>query len=171
MIDAGEAWSRTCHEAIVKLASESSELGEQLWGCKIAAIVGRKVQAKIEEQIALKCTPAEGKKFVDCSSLETFSKWRDEILEQVCTVIGYDALPSRREIDVLYRGGQVIKVPIACLVDEIRVRMLAMAKASAIWHDTLTEMPAEKTLGFKTGEVHKQVVFGEDLFFKAFSLP
>ena len=69
--------------------------------------------------------------------------------------MGVDSLPSRRFIDVKYRGLEVKQVPVINLVSEIECRMMSFVKAAAIASDLLPALTAEQILGFKVQEFDK----------------
>ena len=69
--------------------------------------------------------------------------------------MGVQSLPSRRFIDVKYRGLEVKQVPVHNLVSEIECRMMSHVKAAAIHNDLLPALTAEDILGFRVQPADK----------------
>ena len=136
--------------------SRSGELGEAMFSSKIHSIVGMAVRTCIDLHIIQHLTPGAEEKVVVFDE-EKFAGMGDDILLKTAETEGYEALPSKRFIEVKYRGGVVTAVPVTCMVNEVEVRILAAAKAAAIWQGDLPELAAEKILNFRTLPAYKLV--------------
>ena len=78
---------------------------------------------------------------------KVFEEQRMAIHEVAAQVEGVDQIPSRRAVDIMYRGQNIAQVPCTCLLNECETRLMAEIKAVAVNSALLNELNVETLLG------------------------
>ena len=77
--------------------------------------------------------------------------WRDAAMLAVQeSVASLSLLPSRRDVTLAYRSGEIQAVPVSCISEQIELQIVAKMKSSAIAHKFLEPLDAETMLGFSS---------------------
>ena len=147
-------------------------VGEAMFKHKIVDIVGTQLRDHITEKVCELCCDTIGngeEKPSRTITKQLLTDWRDLIIESASqSVIGVMELPSRRCIDVDYRGGMIPKVCVCWLGQEVEIRIAAFMRHIGVAQGVIPEMAAEKALGFTSKVADKAIVLEEHLLEKAF---
>ena len=91
--------------------------------------------------------------------------WRDAAMLAVQeSVASLSLLPSRRDVTLAYRSGEIQAVPASCISEQIELQIVAKMKSSAIAHKFLEPLDAETMLGFSSSRADLQLQVKEECF-------
>ena len=175
IIAAGEAWPRQCSDAVVLLSTQGL-IGESMFKHRLIDIVGSQVGDHISTQlceflcntIGAEATDDEEAKANQVVDEALCTRWRDALLISIHeTIVGVMELPSRRMVDIPYRGGLIPKVAVSWLGQEIDLRIAAFIRQIGVAQSSLPEMAAEKALGLWSKLQDKAFTIGPALLEKA----
>ena len=165
LVRAGDDWLVTEADTVLKLSGEG-ELGEALFSGKIKNIVEDKLHTVLTSELEKLCTKNAADKEV--LSDDSLHAWRRDLMSEAeAQVMRLTVLPSRRKIKVCYRGQFVHDISISSLSDQVELMIMARYKGSAIAHEFLKPLEAEKILGFQTIAADTALTVQKKFFEKA----
>ena len=130
--------------------------------CKLAGILDTKIRTLCEHVIDHELQNAEG--VFDDKSMHMV---HTTIMNRLDEDETFGHVQSKRSIDLPYRGETLLQVPVACLADEVHVRLWARVKQMAVAQGLIDALQAETIMGYKTLPADSTPVLAPELMVKA----